>query len=288
MNKDANRRPRKKVRKRIRLTVEAKTVTQYLVIAVATVLVVGMGVFVPAFFLRRRSAPDHLPSGYADIDEIRLYGAAYERSEQAIDDAIEGYYNFMMSYGSMVDISSTTYRDIALYGNGYSQISIRDNDNEFLYELANFLREEVGYEPAEQLEIRDISEDVVLVGGFYRSPEGFVLDTTSGIPIVGHMEFLSECEDANMPQLFYQIVEMYNQYTGLDFMIEPESAELEDDYYYNSIMTSDDEELLCIEITRTQYYPTGNGPDAEPRYLWTIDMTISNSEVPLYCIGAVG
>lgn len=288
MNKNTDRRPRKKVRKRIRLKVEARTVTQYLVIAAATVLVVGLGVFVPGFFLRRKAAPDHLPSGVADIDEIRLYGAAYERSEQAINDALEGYYDFMLSYGSMVDISSTAYRDIAMYGNGYSQIAIRDDDNEFLYEFANFLRDEAGYEPAEQLEIRDVTEGVVLVGGFYRSSEGFVLDTTNGIPVMGHVEFLSDHEDVNMSLLFYQIVEMYNQYTGLDFMIEPDGVEIEDDYYRNSIMTSDDEILLNIEITRTPYYQVGNGPDAEPRYLWTIDMTVNNADAILFSGVAVG
>lgn len=272
----------KKVRKRIRLTVGAKTITNYLVIAAATVLVVGLGMIIPAVFLRHRSAPQHLPSGYVDIDEIRLYGAAYTKSEQGLTDALLAYSSFLYSYGSMIDTSTLPYRDIARYEDGYSQIGIRDSGPEFICEFSEFLRDDYGYEVPAELEIRDMSEGAVLVGALYYSDEGYVLDTTSGVPIEAHITFTSSEDMDDMSQFFYQIVEMYNGYTGLDFMVELDTDDPTDEYYWGAIMTSDDHYRLDVVVKCRLFYPIEaeavTDPNAEPYYVWNVELSVADIE----------
>lgn len=285
-SKDMVQRPGKKTKKKIKLKFDIRRITNYLMIPVITVLIVGIGVFLPAFLLKRRSDPKNLPAGYIDIDEIQPYGAAYQEAKQGLASAILSLNDLMAYHGSYVDVSGTPYRTIAYYADHYSQIDVRESGDEFVYEFSNMLTDSYGYEAPESWEVRDLDENTVLVGSLDYLGEGFVIDTTTDVPIVGNVTVISREEGIDPSRCFYQIVDMYNEYTGLNFVNETNEDYTGDAYYWRGILTSDSSFELFVTITRQDYYPVDGGSLGEEYSVWTIYFYVGDVENNIFTVAS--
>ena len=282
--------PARKVRRRIRPKIGVRMLTNYLMIPLVTVIIVGIGVFIPVILLKGRADPSKLPSGYVDIEYVQPYGAAYRLSEQTLSDSAHEYNMFAFEYSGTLDLSEYEYRDIAQYDQQYSQIGT--GGNEFLYDFTTLARESfAGYESVvPDWEIRDLSENIVLLGdGGYAN--GYALDRESGVPIRAEVDFISSSDQFDVTRFFYETIDLYNSYTGLDFSTEIDNSVDNTSFFQREILTSDNALSLDIEVSCVDYYSydaTVSGvSDGEYYYVWHVTIALQSTDEPYFSM-AVG
>ena len=282
LNKDKNNKS-SKAGKKIRLKPALGGITRYIGTAVATVLIVGVGVFIPAFLLRNKSDIKNLPRGYADIADVQPYGAEYAQSAKGLRTAITGYDDYVFSNSSIIDGTAIPHTD-AYRSNGYAGIGIQDPagtgagaTSEFVYSYTNLLAEDFGYEAPETFEVRNISEELCMVGELYYD-DGFLLDRSTGVPIWMGVTVVSGPDgltEQQMNRLFNQTVALYNDYTGLDFFDDNGDASY-DPYeltYSHSMKSSNGDFVITTDSYGNIYYPT-DGSD-EGYTVWWITFTVT-------------
>lgn len=270
--------------------INVRDLVNYLMMPLATIVIVGIGVFIPAILLKGRSDPNKLPAGYVDIENVQPYGAAYKATEQKLDEALTEYYTFCSGYYSMFSVADYPYRDIALYDDMYEQIGTYGSGNEFVYDLSSCIQD--NYETPGRItdpwEVRDLSENVVFVGD-PDIADGFVLDRQTGVPIYASFEFTTTSEECDPLELIYDIVDLYNAHTGLDFSTEAEVDPVSNDSYSYELLTSDNVLVLRIETYYRDfyYYEEGSAQNGEHYYVWRINLYVLSAEEVSYS-GAVG
>lgn len=261
-------------KRRSRIKRDATRLTGLVMLAIATVVIVGAGAMIPSLIIGLKSNSDSLPSGQVDINEVQPYSAAYEKSETALAAACQDYINEVLYAESYVDMVGYPYRDRALRDDGYSQIGISSDGEEFVFEYLDYLSEVFGSTAPEFFNIRDLGENSIVLGDTPGTQnDWFVLDTVSGVPVSSDVRFISHSRNLDSTEVFYNIAEMYNAYTGLDFMIESGSSETENSYT-RYITTSDNRLTLEVSFSYEVYYPIEasyiQGDYYTPYYVWRV------------------
>lgn len=264
-----------------------RRLANYLMIPVATVLIVGIGVFIPAVLLKGRADPNKLPSGYADIDNVQPYGATYWKNEQILMTSAHEYSLFMSQYDGAFNISDYPCRESTGFAERYDRIGTAGVNSEFVYEFTSLMQETFDAPDlvTRDWDIRDQSENIVLLGDVYGG-DGYVLDRTTGVPIYADIHILSSSGYCDMRMFLYEILDMYNDYTGLDFSGEIDHVYEEVTYYDKSFMTSDNELTLFIEIDCMDCYaynaPFPGYQNGDYYYTWHIRIQLQSTEDPVY------
>lgn len=283
LNKDKNNKP-SKAGKKIRLKPALGGITRYIGTAVATVLIVGVGVFIPAFLLRSKSDIKNLPQGYADIADVQPYGAEYAQSALGLRGALGEWDDYTIYNSSNIDLTAIPHTD-AYRSNGYAGIGIQDPEGtgagastEFVYAYTNLLAEDFGYEAPEIFEVRNISPDLVLVGDNPCLSEGFLLDRSTGVPISMGVIVTSGPDgltEQQMNRLFNQTVALYNDFTGLDFFEDNGDAAYDPDelMYSHSMKSSNGDFVITTDAYGDLYYPTDGSDEAYT--VWWITFTVT-------------
>ena len=280
-NKDNNA---SKALKKIRFKPYIGGITRYVGTAAATVLIVGIGVFMPAFLLKGKSDIKNLPEGYVDAADVQPYGAEYARNTKALYNSILSYNNYIYDNGSYFTASiphTEAYRS-----NGYAGIGIQDpagvgtgSSNEFVYAYTNLLSDTLGYVPPDSFEVRSLSEDLVMVGASYEG-DGFVLDRTTDVPIWMSVMVETGPEGLNLQQLnqlFNQTVALYNEFTGLDFFVDNDDVQFSEDgvFYSHSMKSASGTFTIQAFIYGNEYYSVDTN---EPYIVWWIDFNLMITE----------
>ena len=281
LNKDKNNKP-SKGRKKIRLKPALGGITRYIGTAVATVLIVGVGVFIPAFLLRSKSDIKNLPQGYADIADVQPYGAEYAQSAKGLRGALGEWDDYISYNSSIIDLTAIPHTD-AYRSNGYAGIGIQDPagtgagaSSEFVYAYTNLLGEELGYEAPDIFEVRDVTDNLVLVGDLY-GEEGFLLDRSTDVPIEMDVVVVSGSEgitEQQMNRLFNQTVALYNDFTGLDFFVDNGDASYDPDElkYSHSMKSSGGDFVITTDISGEIFYPADG---SEAVTVWYISVCVN-------------
>ena len=285
---------RKAPKKRIRLKFDVSRLANYLLIPVATLLIVSIGVFIPVLLLKGRADPKRLPAGYADIGDIMPYGAAYKTNEELIVNGLNEYQLFRSKFGSMINIHDYPCRDIASYTDRYDQIGTPGAGNEFVFDYTEMISYYFSSDLEEhnEFEVRDLSENTVLVGDMYGYGDGFVLLRDHGLPLYSTMHIKSSVEYVDMREIFQKLAEMYNEYSGLDFTVEVFNSDPWADEMTAScvMLTSDSALRLDVGVSRLKYYAYGDDDmaDGDPYYVYIIDFSVTTTMASDYDLISVG
>ena len=252
-----------------------------------SLLIVASGILVPFALLANKSRAKNLPHGSVDAENIQPYGADAIRIENSLVSASDrlvsdGGYPTMDVTGTWIATKDNEFSEIGiqnrLYDEGYS------HSPEFINALN------------EKLEIRLGTGlgDTVLVSStadidsndqhplYHISAQDnktqIILDGNTGIPILANISIVTPYS-IDRASLRSEIIGLYQEYTGLDFVYlnsDPGQIDEYDSYYLYQIENTDHKVRLTIVIESGWYWlpPDETSEEWQPTddYIWTISI----------------
>lgn len=264
-----------------------------IILVLASLLIISSGIMVPFALMRLKTRPANLPHGEVDSENIQPYGADTIRLEKSINSALDTY----KSNRKIIDKPSSTW--VARKENNFEEIGIQqrlyDEGNpraaEFIDLLDDAITENIGESGFGDSIIvsstKDDLEDEHLVYRISAQDNNtiVILDGETGIPIFTKVSVISP-NFADRGTLRSQIIQLYQEYTGMSFVIATSDPGYIDEYdsnYYYEIESADHSMKLYIQMTSGWYWlpPNSSSEDWQPtnNYLWEITVYVNDYDV---------
>lgn len=272
------------------------SVRNVIILILTSLLVISAGILAPFGLLKLKTRPANLPHGKVDSENIQPYGADTIQTEKSIIAALKTY----GSNRKIIDRPESTW--IATKDNHFEEIGIQ----QVLYERGN----PRGSEFVDLLD--DAIFDSIGESGFgnavivsstkstlpddhliYRISANdnntiVIVDGETDIPVYAKITVVSP-NLANRGYLRSQIVQLYQEYTGMSFVNvtnDPGTIDDKDSTYFYEIENTDHSIKLSIEITSGWYWesPNSTSTDWQPtdNYIWYVKVYVNDYDAEYF------
>lgn len=257
-----------------------------LIFIAVSALIIAVGVSVPFGLLALKSRQSNLPGGVVDAENIQPYGSNTIHMEKSIVEAI----NFYCSDKSIFSQVDKTW--IATKENDFNEIGIQNRlyeegnprSDEFVNTLDDIITNSLAESGFGNAIIVSSTEEISNEHTLYKISAQdnntiVIMDGDTGVPVVSTISVITSVNPAsvNRASLRSEIVSLYQDYTGLDFVYlnsDPGSIDDYDSFYLYEIENTDHTVKLTIVINSGWYWlpPDSNSEDWQPtdKYIWTI------------------
>ena len=257
-----------------------------LIFIAVSALIIAVGVSVPFGLLALKSRQSNLPGGVVDAENIQPYGSNTIHMEKSIVEAI----NFYCSDKSIFSQVKKTW--IATKENDFNEIGIQNRlyeegnprSDEFVNTLDDIIKNSLVESGFGNAIIVSSTEEISNEHTLYKISAQdnntiVIMDGDTGVPVVSTISVITSVNPAsvNRASLRSEIVSLYQDYTGLDFVYlnsDPGSIDDYDSFYLYEIENTDHTVRLTIVINSGWYWlpPDSNSEDWQPtdKYIWTI------------------
>lgn len=257
-----------------------------LIFIAVSALIIAVGVSVPFGLLALKSRQSNLPGGVVDAENIQPYGSNTIHMEKSIVEAI----NFYCSDKSIFSQVDKTW--IATKENDFNEIGIQNRlyeegnprSDEFVNTLDDIITNSLAESGFGNAIIVSSTEEISNEHTLYKISAQdnntiVIMDGDTGVPVVSTISVITSVNPAsvNRASLRSEIVSLYQDYTGLDFVYlnsDPGSVDDYDSFYLYEIENTDHTVRLTIVINSGWYWlpPDSNSEDWQPtdKYIWTI------------------
>ena len=257
-----------------------------LIFIAVSALIIAVGVSVPFGLLALKSRQSNLPGGVVDAENIQPYGSNTIHMEKSIVEAI----NFYCSDKSIFSQVNKTW--IATKENDFNEIGIQNRlyeegnprSDEFVNTLDDIIKNSLVESGFGNAIIVSSTEEISNEHTLYKISAQdnntiVIMDGDTGVPVVSTISVITSVNPAsvNRASLRSEIVSLYQDYTGLDFVYlnsDPGSIDDYDSFYLYEIENTDHTVRLTIVINSGWYWlpPDSNSEDWQPtdKYIWTI------------------
>ena len=262
------------------------SIKNVLIMMGVSVVIISIGILVPFALIALKSSSSNLPHGKVDSANIQPYGAATINIEKSFLAAMDTY----TTYFDELERVSNTW--VATKANNFAEIGIQQRiyedggsrSPEFINELDNIITNNVGESGFGGKIVVSSSESIdtdahpVYLIRARDNTTNVAIDAETGIPIRSVITVITP-NFMDRDSVCHNIVELYREYTGLDFLYLYSDSFYEDGYdsnYLYQIESTDHSIRINIEISSGWYWtpPDSTSGQWQPtdNYIWLINI----------------